>query len=326
MSMANPVPETWRLTGDDARVTLSRTGVMELLKDAFLRLRVADGFSHARSMAFLGILVFVQAVIAAVGIASAVGSGGFSDSIVHVLRTIVPGPAGRILTSAVEQAHEAGASGQTLAIAVGTIGALVTGTTLMGQIERALNRLYGLESDRDTVHKYGRAFVLASTAGVASTFALGGLGLGGAIASSLGGDGARVVWTVARWPLAIGLLVAATALILRWAPRRRQPTWSWLSFGAMVSVGLLALVTVAFDLFLGFGSTFGATYGPLAGVVALAFWTFFASLAVLMGAALAAQLEAVRAGAAAPRRSTPAGREPEPASVDGERSIVSLAP
>jgi hypothetical protein len=45
------------------------------------------------------------------------------------------------------------------------------------------------------------------------------------------------------------------------------------------------------------------TYGPLAGIVALAFWAFFSSLALLFGAALAAQLEAVRAGAAAPRAS-----------------------
>ncbi len=52
------------------------------MKDAFVRLRSSDGFSHARSMAFLLILVFVQAVIAAVGIASALGSGALSASIV----------------------------------------------------------------------------------------------------------------------------------------------------------------------------------------------------------------------------------------------------
>jgi hypothetical protein len=106
--------------------------------------------------------------------------------------------------------------------AFGTIGALVTGTTLMGQIERALNRLYGIEQDRDTLHKYTRALVLALVAGALAVLAFLGLGLGGAIASSLGGGPARTIWNVGRWPLGIALLMAATALIFRWAPRRQS--------------------------------------------------------------------------------------------------------
>jgi YihY family inner membrane protein len=326
MSTANVVPETWHLTGDDAKETLERTDRTRLVKDAITRLRFSDGFSHARSMAFLLILVFVQALIAAVGIASAVGSGGFSDSIVKVLQSIVPGPAGHILTDAVQQAHQAGSSGQSLAIAFGTIGALITGMTLMGQIERALNRLYGIEKDRDTVHKYARALVLALTAGTLSILAFAGLGLGSAIASSLGGSTARTIWNIARWPLGVAFLIAATALIFRLAPRRHQPTWSWLSFGAIVSVGLLAIVTLVLNLFFSLGTTFGATYGPLAGLIALAFWSFSSALALLVGAAVAAQLEAVRAGVASPV-STEKGMASEPdLGAPGERRVVSQTP
>jgi hypothetical protein len=39
MSTATKVPETWELTGDDARETLMRTGRQRLLRDAFVRLR-----------------------------------------------------------------------------------------------------------------------------------------------------------------------------------------------------------------------------------------------------------------------------------------------
>ena len=301
MSAANLVPETWELTGDDAKETLEHTDRKALLKDAIVRLRTSDGFSHARSMAFLSILLFIQGVIGAVGIASALGSGGLSDAIVRALQSIVPGPAGRVLTEAVQQAHRAGSSGQSVAIMVGTIGAIVTGTTLMGQIERALNRLYGVEKDRDTLQKYGRALLLSLTAGVLTVLAFAGLGLGGAIATSLAGSTASTIWNVARWPIGIALLVAATALIMRWAPRRHQPAWSWLSFGALAGVGLLALVTLAVNLFFQFSSTFGTTYGPLAGIIALAFWAFFSSLALLVGGALSAQLEAGRAGAAEPQ-------------------------
>ena len=67
MSTAAKVPETWELTGDDARKTLLETGRLKLVKDAFVRLRAADGFSHARSLAFVTSLVLVQGLVAVVG-------------------------------------------------------------------------------------------------------------------------------------------------------------------------------------------------------------------------------------------------------------------
>ena len=57
-----------------------------------------------------------------------------------------------------------------------------------------------------------------------------------------------------------------------------------------------SLVTAALALFFNFSKTFGDTYGSLAGLVALQLWTFFSALAILYGVAVAAQLEAVRAG------------------------------
>ena len=69
----------------------------------------------------------------------------------------------------------------------------------------------------------------------------------------------------------------------------------------LLTVGLLVVATVLLNVFFAVSGTFGSTYGPLAGIIALAFWTYGTSIALLFGAALAAQLEAVRAGAAAPR-------------------------
>ena len=312
MSTANHVPETWGLTGDDAVQTLERTGRWTLVRDAFKRLRYGDGFSHARSMAYLTSLVFLQAVIALVGLASALRSGGLSDIIVKTLRQIVPGPAGKLLTDAVQQAHRAGSAHHSLALSVGLAGALITGTTLMGQIERALNRIYGVEQDRPTAKKYGRAFLLAITAGLLFLAAFAALALGRAIGSSLSNHSTSTVWNVLRWPSALGLLIAAIALLFNWSPRRHQPGWSWLAFGAIVSVISLAIVTVALDAMFQISSTFGKTYGPLAGIIALMFWAVLASIALLYGAAIGAQLEAVRGGRPEPQSTEKVlGSEPD---------------
>ncbi len=300
MSTANPVPETWNLTGDDARDTLARTGRWRLIRDGFQRLRSADGFSHARSIAYAAALIAIQGIIALVGLASILGPNGLSTTIVDTLKTLAPGPAGAVLTDAVEHAHKAGSADHSVALFLGLLGALITGTILMGQIERALNRLYGVERDRPTSQKYGRALVLTLSAGVLSVAAFVALALGRGIGSSFSSSTASV-WEVVRWPMAFLLLVGTTALTFRRSPYRHQPSWSWLAFGAGFSVILVFVVTVGLDLLFRVSATFGETYGSLAGIVALLLWALLASIAFLFGAAVAVQLEAVRAGHAGPR-------------------------
>ena len=314
MSVARLVPETWELSGDDARETLRRTGRKQLVRDAFVRFRAADGFSHARSLAFVTSLLLVQGVILLVGLAAALGDTDVSATIVRTITEAVPGPAGKALTNAVFHAYRTGASGQYAVLAVVGVTAIVTGSTLMGQIERALNRLYGIEQDRPTLQKYGRALVLALTAGVLATAAFAMFAVGHGIGQGIGDDTVTEIWRIVRWPIALVLMAAAIALLFRWSPRRHQPAWSWLAFGSMVSVLLWSVVTLALGLFFQASTTFSTTYGPLAGMIALLLWALLSSIAILFGAALAAQLEAVRAGAAAPRdESKVAESSPSPA-------------
>jgi uncharacterized BrkB/YihY/UPF0761 family membrane protein len=154
---------------------------------------------------------------------------------------------------------------------------------------------------------------LALTAGVLATAAFALFALGHGIGRGIGNDGVAQTWRLARWPLALVLIIASMALLFRWSPRRRQPAWSWLAFGATVSVLLWSLVTAALGAFFQSTTTFATTYGPLAGMIALLLWAFVSSVAILFGAAVAAQLEAVRAGAAAPRDEGKADPRTQPA-------------
>jgi YihY family inner membrane protein len=313
MSVAQHVPETWELSGDDARETLRTTGRKKLVRDAFVRFRASDGFSHARSLAFVISLLLVQGVIVLVGLAAALGDTEVSATIVRAIQEAAPGPAGKALTRAVFRAYVAGRSGQYFVLAVVGVAALVTGATLMGQVERALNRLYGIEQDRPTRQKYGRALVLTLTAGVLAIAAFAMFAVGHGIGQGIGNETSAQVWRIVRWPLAFVLTAAAIALLFRWSPRRHQPAWSWLAFGSTVSVVLWSLATLAVGLFFQASTTFSTTYGPLAGMMALLLWALLSSVAILFGAAIAAQLEAVRAGASAPRDESKAGEAPHPA-------------
>jgi YihY family inner membrane protein len=308
MSTASPVPEQPSIGFDELRETLQRTDDRELAKDAFQRLRAADGFSHARSIAFLTSLIFVQAVIALVGLAHAFSAGSFGTTIVDTLNSVVPGAANLLLKEAVEQARTTQVETATswLPLILGTLGAIITGTTLLGQIERAMNRTYGVERDRPTLQKYGRAAVLCLTAGGLTVLAFAIMTFGRELSRGPDPSALVTIWNLVRWPLAAVLFAAATAAVYKWSPRRRQPHWTWLLGGAVVSVGFFVIVTVLLDALFQLSSTFGKTYGPLAGLVALSLWSYAVALGLLFGAALSAQAEAVRAGVPGPTRDTPA--------------------
>ena len=296
MSTAALVKETWNLTGDDARQTLASTGRVALLKDAVVRLRAADGTSHSRGLAFAVSLVLVQGLVVVVGLAVALGSAGFRQLLIDTIQASAPGPTSDLLTNAVEQATRVGRHHRYLPLTLGLIGTLITGTVAMGQLERAMNRIYGVEKDRPFEEKYKLAFVLAVSAGTAIGIAFALLAFGRGLVD----EGAvRSIWLVLRWPIGVALVAAGLAALFRWAPKRRQPGWSWLAFGAGVSIAGWTLVTVVLALVFNVSKTFGQTYGSLAGLVALQLWTFFSALAILYGVAVAAQLEAVRAGAPA---------------------------
>jgi len=104
----------------------------------------------------------------------------------------------------------------------------------------------------------------------------------------------------------VALLSVALGILFRWAPRRRQPGRAWLAFGSTIAVVLWSISTLVLALAFHVSSSFGDTYGPLAGIVALQFWTFLSALSIFYGAAVAAELEGIRAGVptAAPEENT----------------------
>jgi YihY family inner membrane protein len=292
------VPETYELEGDDALRTLRGTGWAQLAKDSFVRFRAADGTSHSRSLAFQVMLTLLPFVIAVVGLATAMNVDQLRQLLTQTVDRLAPGPAGQIFTQAISQGAKSATRGGLFALLLGAAAALASATVAMGQIERGANRLYGVEQDRPTAEKYLNGFKLACTAGFLTVLAFVLIVAG--------------IWTLLRWPLSIGFVVVAFALLFRAAPRRHQPSWSWLAVGSGVSVLLWFVFTGLLAFYLNQSSgTFGQTYGPLTGIIAILIWSFLTSLAIYLGLAFAAQLEAVRAGVPGPKTGeqvNPAGR------------------
>lgn len=304
MTTASGVPCTYgELEGDEALETLRRTGRRRLVEDAVIRFRAADGFSHSRALAFQTTLTLLPALIAVVGLAAALDQDGFTRVVRDTIQSLAPGAAGDILTDALRQGSTAAGreSGETALIG-GALAASAAGTTAMAQVERGANRIYGVERDRPFVAKYLRALLLALTAGILAMLSLILLVGGAAIRDSVSwSESIDTVWRIARWPLGLTFTVASVALLFEFSPRRRQPEASWLAVGAGVAAALWLVFVGGLYLFLETTDSFGATYGPIAGTIGVLLWTFLTSVALFLGLAFSAQLEAVRAGVPGPR-------------------------
>ena len=305
MSTAASVPETaGELEGDEALETIRETGVRDLFRDAFVRFRYADGFSHSRALAFQIVLTLLPGLIALVALARLLDQETFTEILTTTFTEIAPGPAGSVMTQAFHQGEAAAESAET-ALVVGFAATLIAGATAMGQIERGSNRIYGVERDRPALRKYATAIGLALSAGVATILAFVLLVFGSALgdaAQSAGGwsDALRTAWSILRWPVGAALVGGAVTLLFKVSPRRSQPELSWLALGAGFAVVLWFAFTGALALFINLSQGFGETYGPLAGFVGLLLWALVTALALFAGLAVAAQLEAVRAGAPHP--------------------------
>lgn len=304
MTTASGVPCTYgELEGDEALETLRGTGRRRLVEDAVIRFRAADGFSHSRALAFQTTLTLLPALIAVVGLAAALDQDGFTRVVRDTIQSLAPGAAGDILTDALRQGSTAAGreSGETALIG-GALAASAAGTTAMAQVERGANRIYGVERDRPFVAKYLRALLLALTAGILAMLSLILLVGGAAIRDSVSwSESIDTVWRIARWPLGLTFTVASVALLFEFSPRRRQPEASWLAVGAGVAAALWLVFVGGLYLFLETTDSFGATYGPIAGTIGVLLWTFLTSVALFLGLAFSAQLEAVRAGVPGPR-------------------------
>jgi len=314
VSTAARVPDTYELEGDDAVETLRETGLRALVRNGFVRFRYADGFSHSRALAFQLMLVVIPALIAIVGLATLLGQQNLTDVLTQTMRDLAPGPASDLLTQSLQQGSSSAHEDAETALLIGGVAALISAATAMGQIERGANRIYGVERDRPALAKYGVATILALTAGLATSAAfillVPGSALGDALTDVTGWSSTLdTLWSIGRWPLGAALVAAAVGLLFKVSPRRHQPAFSWLAFGSTLSVLLWFAFTGLLTLYLGASKEFGETYGPLAGVIGLLLWAFLTALALFLGLAIAAQLEAVRAGQPEPLagRSSDAG-------------------
>ncbi|MFF0190558.1 YihY/virulence factor BrkB family protein [Streptomyces sp. NPDC005244] len=315
MGTATKVPETRDMTGedlsaDDALVSLRRYGSWRLVRDSFVRFRYADGFSHSRALALQMVLAVIPLAIAFVGLSSAVHTENIGKVAELTIHQLAAGPSAEVVDDALRRSRHKAGDGAQLALWFGLVFSMVNVTTAMCQIERGANRIYGNERDRVFHQKYLRGLVMALSAGIPLGLGFIIMVAGGDLASSVVAvyhldGGAKTAWEIIRWPLGLLLALISASAIFRRSPRRKQPGYTWLAFGAAVYLVLWTALTWVLSLYLDISGSFDTIYGPLSAFMSLSLWAYLTSIALFLGLSFAAQLEASRARRPGPIQSDP---------------------
>src|SRR5262245_37698156 len=152
------------LSADDAWHALRHYGGWHLLRDAFLRFRYGDGFSHSRALGLQLCLAIVPFLIALTGLSSDLGVQGAGRVLADVVLALTPGTSQDVVRDLLTSSSDRDADD--IAQVLGLITGMVALVTAMAQIERGANRIYGVERDRPALAKYTNATVLSVVAGV----------------------------------------------------------------------------------------------------------------------------------------------------------------
>jgi membrane protein len=250
----------------------------------------------AAALTYYAVLAIFPALIALISILGLVGESA-TQPLLDNLAELAPGPAGDILSGAIEELTASPTAG--IALIVGLLGALWSASGYVGGFLRASNTIYEVEEGRPFWRL--RPLQIGVTTLMILLLALCAVAVvvTGPLAEQLGdvvgvGDTAVTVWDIAKWPV-IALAVITMISVLYYAtPNVKQPGFRWITPGGALALSVWVLASAGFAFYIANFGSYNATYGSLAGVIIFLVWLWITNLAILLGAELDAELERER--------------------------------
>lgn len=257
-----------------------------ILRDTVGGLIADDIVGETAKVAFFMVLSLFPLLVVTLMLTGVVGGARAFEVIVRVLQGMVPPDGAAFLRQYIEDiAREQ----RPEALSLGLVVTLFVASFAIFQLEQALNLMYGLQGRRSWI---GRRFMAVGVMLVSTLILLAGLSLLLVGPTVLGWIGLATVAEVVRWPLGLFLIVFVLAIVYRVLPNRRGvANWRGIAIGAAVGALLLGVVTVGFRIYLAGFADLDIMYGALGGPIVLMLWLYLMTMALLIGAKLAAVIE-----------------------------------
>jgi membrane protein len=232
---------------------------------------------------FFSLFPFIIFLLALLGL---LNIPGFFDWLIKQSQTVLPGQASGMVQNIIGQIRGQAAGG---ALSLGAVLALWSASAAVRMAMHALNVAYKVE-DRPAWKTFPLSLIYTALLAVlliaAAALMLIGPQLATWIAKQVGmGSVFATVWTWARIPVAVVLLVLVAALVYYLFPNTDQP-FRVVTPGAVLAVIVWVLASLGFSWYVANFASYNATYGSLATVIVLLFYFFISAAILLFGAEL----------------------------------------
>lgn len=252
-------------------------------------------FGEAAAIAFYALLALfpaAAALISGVGLfsRSAVATQQTRDAAASLLPAGVRDVAAELLGRLAELEDGGFGPGTTVIVIA---AALWGATATAAQLFSALNVAYGQAESRSLFRLYTIALMYSVGAAAFISVVLAAIITPTILADQANTAGAAdLVLRLGRWLIVLTAVALGLALTYRHGPSRKCPRWQWVSWGGGLAALLWLASSAGFSWYVALSGGYGRLYGSLGAMVALMAWAWLSSVAVLLGAALNAELEA----------------------------------
>jgi membrane protein len=295
-AVAPPTPgELTRATPPELRPSawnLGSLGAKELARRVMHEFQDDDCLGRAAQLAYYFLFALFPFFLFLTTLLGYLPIPDLLDRILAGLAPLLPGDALRLVQDNLHQLVTGQRGGL---LSFGILAALWTSSSALTAIIDSLNRAYDVEEGRPFWKTRGIAILL--TVGLSVFFVVAlvlltfGPPLGRWVADLVGlGEVFALSWNLVRWPVIVGLLIIAMAMLYYFAPDVEQE-WKWITPGSAFAVIGWLLTSLGFAFYVNHFGSYNATYGTIGAVIVLLTWMYLTGLFVLIGGEINAEIE-----------------------------------
>lgn len=254
----------------------------------------------AAALTYYGVLALFPSAIVVVALVGLVSTGEQTvDTVVDLANQV---GAGSVLTDdeggvvAVIRSVVLEQSNPKLLLSFGLLGALWSASGFIGAFTRASNAVYGVSEGRPVWKLRPLQIGLAAITLVLLAVVALALIVSGPVTDAVGdlinaGGLARTVWSVAKWPALVMIMMVLLSLLFWIAPNVRQPRFRWLTPGGGVALLVWAVASFGFGLYVANFGSYDTTYGSLGAAIAFLVWLYLSNSALMLGVQINAEVQ-----------------------------------
>ncbi|MFD7245855.1 YihY/virulence factor BrkB family protein [Streptomyces massasporeus] len=280
-----PGPEVER-AAPDSPADMPRKSWGAVLKGSLREFKDDELTDRAAALTYYGVLALFPALLVLVSMLGLTGRST-TDKVTENVRELVPGSAGDIITRAVDQLQGNAGVGSLMAI-VGLVLAVWSASGYVGAFIRSANAVYDMPEGRPVWKllpmRVGVTVVLLVMAVISALIVVFSGGLAQQAGDALGiGDTALTVWSIAKWPVLVLLVVSMIAILYWAAPNAKVKGFRWITPGSFLALLIWMVASAGFAVYVANFASYNKTYGTMAGVIVFLVWLWITNLAILLG-------------------------------------------